>query len=69
MNDANVRNLRVQDEYLELLREEFGKMLAKKHFSVDTFQEGLRFNGVRGLNGKVRDNFPLFRAARLTLES
>ena len=52
-NDALVRNLQIQSEKLEDLREGFSQMLAERAFHVYTFQEALGFQGFRGLNGKA----------------
>lgn len=52
-NDSLVRNLQIQSEKLDDLREGFSEMLAEKSFHVYTFQEALGFHGVRGLSGKV----------------
>ena len=53
-NDSLVRNLEIQSEKLEGLREGFSQMLAERSFHVYTFQEALGFHGVRGLTGKAR---------------
>ena len=52
-NDSLVRNLQVQSEKLEDLREGFSQMLAERSFHVYTFQEARGFHGVRGLTGKA----------------
>ena len=52
-NDSLVRNLQIQSEKLDDLREGFSEMLAEKSFHIYTFQEALGFQGFRGLSGKV----------------
>jgi triacylglycerol esterase/lipase EstA (alpha/beta hydrolase family) len=54
-NDRIVRALRVDSSILELLREDFAKMLDENMFDVFTFQEANGLKGVQGLNDKVGD--------------
>jgi hypothetical protein len=52
-NDALLRNLRPNGDYLELLREEFAKMLDGRTFKVYSFQEGQGLKGTYALARKV----------------
>jgi hypothetical protein len=52
-NDRIIRDLVPDSGTLEMLREEFSKMLAARAFKVYTFQEALGYRGVQGLQGKV----------------
>ncbi|KAI9855814.1 MAG: hypothetical protein M1813_009623 [Trichoglossum hirsutum] len=58
--DTNARILRDLDmvsSALEFSKEEFSKILKLGTFQVCTFQEALGMKGMRGLNGKVVDEF------------
>jgi hypothetical protein len=48
-----LRALQVDGTELDLLREEFSKMLASNAFRIHSFQEGEAIFAIRGLNGKV----------------
>ena len=56
-NDANLRDLKPNAEYAQMLNSEFGKMLIADPFDIDTFQEAFGFKGIRGLSGKVSFSF------------
>jgi hypothetical protein len=49
-----LRNLKPDGGHLEILREEFSKMLDERSFKVYSFQEGKGFKGVNLLSRKVR---------------
>jgi len=55
-NDSLVRNLQIQSEKLEDMREGFSGMLAAKSFYVYTFQEALGIP--RGARFDWKVNFP-----------
>jgi hypothetical protein len=55
-NDRVVRALRVDSSILELLREDFAKMLDGTKFDVFTFQEAKGLKGVQGLTDKVSNH-------------
>ena len=52
-NDRLLEDLRADSTMLDLLRDEFGKMLKEEQFRVYTFMEGKGLKGVQGLTGKV----------------
>jgi hypothetical protein len=54
-NDKNLQDLKVDSGTLEMLREEFAKILDDKRnrFRIYTFQEAQGLKGFRGLSGKV----------------
>lgn len=54
--DKILQNLKPNAEYVQMLREEFNKMLVDPEANIflDTFQEGKGYKGMYGLNGKVR---------------
>lgn len=52
-NDKLLRSLKPDGVYLDLLREEFGKMLEARAFKVFSFQEGMGFKGTKALSRKV----------------
>lgn len=52
-NDFLLYDLKVDSQMLELLRDEFSKMLDEKDFHITSFQESRGLAGVQGLNGKV----------------
>jgi hypothetical protein len=51
-----LRDLHVDSSILELLREDFAKMLNENKIDVFTFQEAKGLKGVQSLNGKVSDS-------------
>ncbi|KAH6887430.1 hypothetical protein B0T10DRAFT_538906 [Thelonectria olida] len=55
-NDELLRNLKFDGSYLELLREEFSKMLDQHIFKVYTFQEGKGYKGIQGMSRKIVDD-------------
>ncbi|KAF5005542.1 hypothetical protein FDECE_8035 [Fusarium decemcellulare] len=55
-SDELLRNLKPDGSYIELLREEFSKMLEARSFKVYSFQEGMGYKGVQGLSRKVVDD-------------
>lgn len=52
-NTKNLQDLKVDSDYLELLREEFQRIVNDQKILIHTFQESQGFKGVRGLNRKV----------------
>ncbi|KAF8249568.1 hypothetical protein K440DRAFT_676224 [Wilcoxina mikolae CBS 423.85] len=58
--DNILRYLKVDSSWLELLREEFDKMLSDKEkpfrSMIYTFQEDRGYKGIRGLTGKIVEN-------------
>ena len=52
-NDRLLKDLRADSTMLDLLRDEFGKMLKEESFRVYTFTEGKGLKGVQGLTTKV----------------
>ena len=52
-NDRLLKDLRADSTMLDLLRDEFGKMLREEKFRVYTFSEGKGLKGVQGLTTKV----------------
>ena len=52
-NDKLLRSLQVDSSELDLLREEFSKMLRSDAFKIHSFQEGKHLTNVPGLHGKV----------------
>ena len=57
-NDKNLKDLRLDSEILELLREEFALLLSRNAIKVRTFQEGRGIAGVFPLHMKARVPFP-----------
>ncbi|KAJ9659574.1 hypothetical protein H2201_007323 [Coniosporium apollinis] len=55
-NDRNLRDLKIDSPVLEILREEFSKMMKEEKFDVYTLMESKSFKGIGGLNGKVVDD-------------
>lgn len=56
--DANakvLRDLDVDSGTLDMLSEEFSKMLKAEKFQIFTFQEGMGYKGVQILNAKVSE--------------
>ena len=51
--DRILRDLKFDAGTLDILQEDFLKMVKKEQFEVFTFQEGKGLKGVRGLTGKV----------------
>jgi hypothetical protein len=68
VNDKLIRNLRPQSETLELLREEFSKMLADGAFSVDSFQETQSQVQVPGFPGKVTSKVAILNRCKLNMD-
>ena len=52
--DYNLRALRGNTEILEILRDDFARMLAKEAFYITSFQESMGYKGVKGLDTKVQ---------------
>lgn len=52
-SDRILRDLRVDSGILDLLVEDFSKMLKEDKFNVYTFMESKGLKGIRGLDGKV----------------
>jgi hypothetical protein len=52
-NDRILRDLAPDSGTLEMLRQEFSKMLGVRAFKVYTFQEARGYKGIQGLQGKV----------------
>lgn len=52
-SDRNLRDLKIDSPLLEILREDFSKMMKEETFDVYTLIEGKGFKGVQGLTGKV----------------
>lgn len=48
-----LRELEVDSGYLEILRDEFQKIVHERKILIHTFQESYGVKGIRGLNGKV----------------
>ena len=49
----NLQALQGNTEILEILRDEFIRMLDKEGFEITSFQESYGFKGVKGLDAKV----------------
>ena len=56
-----LRDLNVDSGILEMLRDEFGKMLREEKFDIYTFQESKGFKGVQGLTARVSLHCPYSR--------
>lgn len=60
MRDTNkhiVSSLQVENELLDRINTEFGKMVALGDFNVYSFQEGSGLTGLKGFSGKVVSDF------------
>ena len=51
--DHNLQALKGNTEILEILRDDFARMLGKEAFYITSFQESKGFKGIRGLDAKV----------------
>lgn len=58
MNTRLLRDLQVDSQILDLIQDEFLKLLYERSIKVHTFQEGRGLSGVQGFTGKV-NNFGL----------
>jgi len=53
VNARNVEALKVHGEQLAQLEKNFGRLMAKGHFSIHSFQEARAVTGIKGLNDRV----------------
>jgi hypothetical protein len=52
-NGSLLTDLQVDSQVLDLIHDDFLKLLHKKNIKIHSFQEGRGLTGVKGLNGKV----------------
>ena len=55
-NTEILRSLKPNAEILELLREDFERILHLKSFDFTSFQESIGYKNIPGLHGKVENN-------------
>ena len=67
-SDYNLRALRGNAEILEMLRDDFARMLGREAFYITSFQESMGYKGVKGLDGKVLVLGPIRILCMLTHE-
>lgn len=70
LQDTNltlIRDLEVDSHFLELIQDDFRKILREGRIRVHTFQEAQGLTGVRGFSGKVGKDLHAFLDCSLTV--